>query len=173
MSLTHPLLTAYWIPYVGIGKNPTVDVVVPLTDMLNYQLADGTPQTKVVFLGAAAFSCTVANFVPPYVSINDGIMRQLTLQPGQTQTAVQQLQAAGVKVLLSIMGPNDPKIDFGWDNVPYAQAPDRFANMTAFAQWVRSELIDKYGLDGIDIDDEYGGPTRRRSLIRLRSCARR
>jgi Glycosyl hydrolases family 18 len=159
MSLSHPMLAAYWIPYVGIGQNPTVDVVVPLTDMLNYTLADGTPQTKIVFLGAAAFCCTVANFVPPYVSINSGLMQQLTLQPGQTKTAVQQLQAAGIKVLLSIMGPNDPKINFGWDNVPYARGANRFANMEAFAQWVRSELIDRYGLDGIDIDDEYGGPT--------------
>jgi Glycosyl hydrolases family 18 len=163
MSLPQPMLASYWIPYVGISNNPMQKVVVPLTDILNYVLADGTPQTKIVFLGAANFSCTPTNFQPPYVSINAGILEQLTLQPGQTQTAVQQLQAAGIKVLLSIMGPNNGIM--GWENVPYAAGADPYANMTAFAKWVKTDLIDAYGLDGIDIDDEFGGPANAQAFM--------
>src|SRR5204863_232723 len=167
MTLPHPLLASYWIPYVGIGDEPTQEmqkVVVPLPDILNYTLADGTPQTKIVFLGAAAFSCTPGDFEPPYVTINPGILDQLTLQPGETKTAVQQLQAAGIKVLLSILGSNEPK-NMGWENVPYMDGKDRYANMVAFAQWVRTELVDAYGLDGIDIDDEFGGPDNVQAFV--------
>lgn len=154
--LPQPLLASYWIPYVGIG-NPLQKVVVPLTDILNYKLADGTPQTKLVFLCAAPFSCSPTNFRPPYVSVPDGILQQLTLQPGQTRTAVQQLQDAGVKVLLTLVGNSaSGAARMGWEDIPYAQTGDRFANMLAFAQWVKTDLIDKYGLDGIDIDDEFG-----------------
>jgi hypothetical protein len=157
-QLPQPLLASYWIPYVGIGDPPHQQiVVVPLTDILNYTLADGTPQTKVVFLGAAEFSCSPGNFQPPYVSLPDGILQQLTLQPGQTQTAVQKLQAAGIKVLLSLIGNNKAANErMGWEDIPYVQDGNRFANMLAFAQWVKTNLIDKYGLDGIDIDDEFG-----------------
>jgi hypothetical protein len=151
-SLPNPLLASYWIPVVGIG-NPLQDVSVPLTDILNYTLADGLPQTQIVFLGFANFSCSPQNFQPPYITVNPGVVQQLTLQPGQTQTAVQQLQAAGIKVLLSIAGANG----MGWDNIPYGQGANKYANMIAFAQWLQTNLIDAYGLDGIDIDDEWGG----------------
>lgn len=152
-NLPNPLLASYWIPVVGVG-NPKQDVTVPLTDVLNYTLADGTPQTKIVFLGFGNFCCTPDNFQPPYISVPAGIVQQLTLQSGQTQTAVQQLQAAGIKVLLSVAGANG----MGWDNIPYAQGAFPYSNMVAFAQWVQTNLIDAYGLDGIDIDDEWGGP---------------
>jgi len=161
MTLPQPLLALYWIPYVGIGS-PIQKVVVPLTDILNYTLADGTPQAKVVFLGAADFSCTPTNFQPPYVTPNAGLLAQLVAQPGQ-QSAVQQLQAAGIKVLLSIIGPNNGIM--GWDNIPYAQGANPYANMEAFAQWVMTELVDKYGLDGIDIDDEFGGPANPQAFM--------
>ncbi len=155
-GLPQPLLAPYWIPYVGIG-NPLQDVVVPLTDILKYTLPDGTPQTKVVFLGFAAFNGTPNNFAPPYLSIPQGIIDVMTLQPGQTQTQVQQLQAAGIKVLLSVAGYNN---QMGWDNIPYGpNGKNRYQNMIAFAQWVQMNVIVKYGLDGIDIDDEWGAST--------------
>src|ERR1041384_4789734 len=117
----------YWIPVVGIGS-PTQDVTVPLTDALNYQ-------TNVVFLGFAAFTSNTA----PYITIPDTIVQQMTLQPGQSQTNVQQLQAAGIKVLLSVQGSNG----YGWDGISSSENAD-------FAQWVQTNLIEQYGLDGID-----------------------
>jgi hypothetical protein len=108
------------------------------------------------------FSCTADNFQPPYISISDGVLQQLTLQPGQTQTAVQQLQAAGVKVLLSIAGTQATQM--GWDTIPYGQGTQKYANMIAFAQWVQTNLIEAYGLDGIDIDDEWA-PTNPQTFM--------
>ena len=151
-GLPFPMLASYWIPYVGIGK-PIQKVVVPLTDILKYRLKDGTPQTKIVFLGFGNFACSAQNFAPPYVTVDPGVVQQLTLQPGQTKTAVQQLQAAGIKVLLSIAG--NGQLQMGWGAIPYGSGSARYANMLAFAQWVQTNLIDAYGLDGIDIDDEW------------------
>ena len=129
-SLPQPMLASYWIPAVGIA-----------------------PQTRIVFVGYGNFSCTPANFQPPYISIAPGVLQQLTLQPGQTQTNVQQLQAAGIKVLLSVSGTRATQM--GWDTIPYGQGPNKYADMIAFAKWVQTNLIDAYGLDGIDIDDEW------------------
>ncbi|SDN11992.1 hypothetical protein [Kriegella aquimaris] len=52
------MVSAYWLPEVGIGPaappppaltgNQTV--VVPLTDILNYTRADGSPQINVIDL---------------------------------------------------------------------------------------------------------------------------
>jgi hypothetical protein len=36
----------------------------------------------------------------------------------------------------------------GWDGVPASEN-------AKFAQWIKKEVIDKYGLDGIDIDNEF------------------
>jgi hypothetical protein len=160
-SLPNPLLASYWIPAVGIG-DPLQWVRVPLTDVLNYTLANGSSQTSIVFLGFGNFSCTPDNFQPPYITIGDEVLQQLTLQPGQTQTAVQQLQAAGVKVLLSVAGSS--ALSMGWDTIPYGQGTQKYANMIAFAQWVQTNLIEAYGLDGIDIDDEWA-PTNPQTFM--------
>lgn len=132
---TQSVLASYWIPQVGIGSQI---VEVPLTNVLSYKLPNGQPQTNVIFLASATFISSSA----PYVSIPEAIVQQMTLQPGQSQTNVQQLQAAGIKVLLTLVGSNG----FGWDGV---------SNPTDFAQWVQTNLIEAYGLDGIDIDNEF------------------
>jgi len=151
-SLPSPMLASYWIPYVGIGK-PIQKVVVPLTDILKYKLKNGTPQTQIVFLGFGNFACSASNFVPPYVAIDPGVVQQLTLQPGQSKTAVQQLQAAGIKVLLSVAG--NRQLQMGWGAIPYGTGAGRYGPMLAFAKWLRTNVVDAYGLDGIDIDDEW------------------
>ena len=56
------------------------------------------------------------------------------------------LQQAGIKVVLTVMG------DSGcvqWSSVPEAHAVE-------LANWLNKEVLQEYGLDGIDIDDEYG-----------------
>lgn len=144
------LLASYWIPDVGIGSNPMIHVQVPLTDIANYVLQDGSPQTNVVFLCSAAFTGTPENFNPPYISIPDGIMNVLVAQPGQSQSDVQQLRSLGIKVLLTIQGytPQGQPSGMGWDGVPADKNE-------AFASWIQTNVIEAYGLDGIDIDNEW------------------
>ncbi|HEV7646209.1 MAG TPA: glycosyl hydrolase family 18 protein [Pyrinomonadaceae bacterium] len=143
------VLASYWIPQVGIGPSGQMDYVdVPLTDVLNYTLPNGQPQTNIVYLFCASFTSTTAL----YVTIPDAIMQQMTLQPGQSQTNVQQLQAAGIKVLLSLIGSNG----IGWDAI---------SDPTDFAQWVSTNIVDQYGLDGIDIDNENGGATDTQNFV--------
>jgi hypothetical protein len=146
-----PALVVYWIPYVGIG-HPIQKVVVPLTDILNYERADGSPQVTAAILAAATFTGSPDNFLPPYLDLG-GLAAVLTPRTSDINGPVRQLQAHRIKVLLSIVGV----ADMGWDQVPAVQN-------AAFAQWVQSEVLDKYGLDGIDIDDEYcdlpGDPQR-------------
>ena len=146
------LLASYWIPWVGIGKDPMIKVHVPLLDITKYTLPNGNPQTNVVFLFSADFTGTPENFNEPYISIPDEIMEQLVPQPGQSKSNVQQLQALGIKVLLSIKGysPGEGESGMGWDGVP-ADKND------AFASWLQKNVIEAYGLDGIDIDNEFSG----------------
>src|SRR5829696_7292656 len=102
------LLIAYWKPDVGIGKTgPMQHVKVPITDILNYTLKDGTPQIKVVMLtaeGSPTFNGTPEKFVRPYINISDDLKNVLTVQPGQSESEVKQLQNKGIKVLLSVIG---------------------------------------------------------------------
>lgn len=135
-------LAIYWIPFVGIG-NPIQKVYLPLTDILNYKLSNGSPQASLVYLFAAKLTGSVDNFVPPYIDIDDVLLKEMTPQRGETKSNVQKLQDAGIKVVLSVLG----NTNMGWSNIPSGKQSD-------FAAWVKSNIIDKYSLDGIDIDDE-------------------
>ncbi len=63
-------------------------------------------------------------------------------------TDIRPLQQAGIKVLLTLL-PNWQ--DTGFANWTQAQA-------TAYARLV-CYIVDKYGFDGVDLDDEYAGYT--------------
>lgn len=138
------LLASYWIPQVGIGS-PEQVVAVPLTDVLSVPSGE---QPNVIFLSSATFTSSTA----PYVDIPAAIVQQMTLQPGQSQTNVQQLQAAGIKVLLTLVGSPG----YGWDGI---------SSPTDFAHWVQTNIIEQYGLDGIDIDNEYSNLTNPQSFM--------
>jgi hypothetical protein len=140
---SHPLLVVYWITYVGIG-DPLQKVYVPLLDVLNYRRPDGTPQVSAVILSSATFTGTPDDFTPPYLKIDEGVMAELMPRPGQTMSNVELLQNEGIRVLLGVVCAKQ----MGWDNISDAQNQD-------FANWVKTEVLDRYGLDGIDIDDEF------------------
>lgn len=140
------LLAVYWIPAVGISNPPKQPpgeqwVTVPLGEILAQPRVHGRPTSGVVFLGFAHF---VRNGGLVTLEIREDLMRQLQVQPGESVSHVQRLQLQGIKVLLSVQGH---KRGMGWDDLlPHERAP--------FAKYVKSDIIDLYGLDGIDIDDE-------------------
>lgn len=141
------MLVAYWLTQVGIGPPGHMDYVkVPLRAVAAQRRTDGTPQVDIVGLFAANFNGSTTNFEPPYVTIADDMLAAMVRQPGQDQSDVEYLQAQGIKVVLSILGNNQ----ITWGSVPGASA-------TKFAAWLRTEIVDRYGLDGIDMDDEQGG----------------
>jgi hypothetical protein len=140
----HPMLASYWVPAVDCASQ---SVAVPLTDILKYRLKNQSPQNAVVFLAFGRFFLKPSEFKPACVKIDQAILDQIA--------TVRKLQSAGIKVLLSIVGDHT---GLGWDTIPYAQGSKPYANMEAFAQWVRTHLVDAYGLDGIDIDDEFRNP---------------
>lgn len=143
------VLAVYWLPSVGIGpatSPPPVlpgkqTVHVPLTDVLNYTRPDGTPQISVVNLTGANFTKSTT-FQPPYLDINPELQKVLS------DGSVQQLQQAGIKVVLTIMGGGGT---FGWSSIPANQ-------VQTFVDYLNATFLDQksgYGLDGIDVDDEY------------------
>jgi hypothetical protein len=143
-SPSAPDMVVYWITRVGIGEDPEDYVAVPLTDILDYRRADGAPQVTVTILSSASFTGTPETFAPPYWDLG-ALAEVLPPRTADVVGPVQMLQAQGIKVLLCVAGSKG----MGWDLVPAAQNGD-------FAQWVQSEILELYGLDGIDIDDEWG-----------------
>ena len=140
MAFSQRMLASYWVPSVTCGS------AVPrssLTEILKYKLPSGKPQTNLVFLAFGRFFGKPDPFNPQCVKIDQGVLDQIG--------TVKQLQAAGIKVVLSIVGDHT---GLGWGSIPYGQGSARFNNMINFAQWVTG-LIQQYGLDGIDIDDEF------------------
>jgi len=103
-------------------------------------------------LFAATFTGTPDTFAPPYWDLSP--LASVLVPVSEGGGPVQQLRAAGIKVLLSAMGPNlrdehgEPLPGMGWAHVPPTQRE-------AFAEWVVKEVLEKYGLDGVDIDNEY------------------
>jgi hypothetical protein len=142
------LLAAYWIPTVGIGPDGEMqNVHVPMTEALNYQRPDGSPQVNVLNVFGATFT-TAATFAPPYLDIDP------ILEAALNDGSVQRLQEAGISVVLSIVGNNGT---YGWSNIPEESIAD-------FVSYLDQVFVSGgYQLDGIDIDDEYysglGGPS--------------
>ncbi|MCL4165436.1 UNVERIFIED_CONTAM: hypothetical protein GTU68_002704, partial [Idotea baltica] len=74
-----------------------------------------------------------------YLHINEGATANLSQVSG--------LQSKGIKVLLSVLGNHQ--------GAGFCNFPD-YASAEAFAQELKN-VVDQYGLDGIDFDDEYAG----------------
>ncbi|WP_425554401.1 endo-beta-N-acetylglucosaminidase H [Kribbella sancticallisti] len=110
--------------------------------MLNagrYRLAQGGAQ---VFDIAVIFAANI-NYdgSKAYLHFNENVQNVLD----NVATQVRPLQQKGIKVLLSILGNHQGA---GFANFPSQQAADAFAQELA-------DAVTRYGLDGIDFDDEY------------------
>ncbi|MBV8685199.1 MAG: hypothetical protein JOZ90_13890 [Alphaproteobacteria bacterium] len=116
-------------------------VHVPLLDILNYKRADGSLQVDVVNLWGASFTL-------PSVFPTIPLALDPDLEKALTDGSVQKLQAAGVKVVLTIAGSGGNSV--GWDSVPAA-------SIYPFAKYLDETILGEagYGLDGVDIDAEY------------------
>jgi hypothetical protein len=130
-----------------------------------YKLADGRPAINV----ACIFAGNYAAATPPYLRANNN--NPPTTNPFNTNIqrvlddgSVKYLQDEGLKVLLTVTN--------GWQPVGWSEFTSD-ADAKAFAQYLETEVVDKYGLDGIDIDDEYStGAANDTSLIMVTSIMR-
>lgn len=140
--MPYPQLFAYWLPTVGIGPAPMQEVHVPLTDVLNYRRGDGSLQINVVNLNGANFNVAENFDTAPLVL--DPIL-ETALNDG----SVAKLQAAGMKVMLTITGSgNAPGTPIGWGSLSTAQTQ-------TLVEYFNAQVLGTWGLDGIDIDNEY------------------
>lgn len=143
---TTKMVSAYWLPEVGIGPAyppPPVlpdmqTVVVPLTDILKFTRPDGSPQINVVNLMGATFTQST-DFNPPYLDFAPNLLS--LLENGEYKS----LQKAGIKIVLTILGNNG----YGWSSIPPAK-------IQPFVNYLNETFIHAgYHLDGIDVDNEY------------------
>ncbi len=131
-------------------KTPKVTIYVETNDVnpLNagdYMLSDGTAYADIVeFFAANLNKETVNGVVRPTLYLNDKMTN--LLENGGAAKYVKGLQDKGIKVVLTIL-PNWQNIDFTSLNDTQA---DQLAQILAYA-------VEKYGLDGIGFDNEYGG----------------
>jgi len=109
-----------------------------LANVGRYQLADGANAFDVAIIFAANINWDGTKAV---LYNNDKV--QATLDDAATQ--IKPLQAKGIKVSLSILGNHQGA---GIANFPTQAAAADFAAQV-------SATVTKYGLDGVDLDDEY------------------
>jgi hypothetical protein len=109
-----------------------------LANVGRYTLADGSNAFDVAIIFAANIDYDGSK---AQLSFNDNV--QKTLDDAATQ--IRPLQAKGIKVSLSILGNHQGA---GFANFPTQAAAADFAGQVSAA-------VTKYGLDGVDLDDEY------------------
>jgi len=122
-----------------------------LTALGGLRNPDGSPMIDVVCLFAGNYAADQ----PPYLRAenNDPPTTKplnASIQNVLDDGSVKVLQAEGIKVLLTVMNGHAP---VGWSE--FTSETDA----QAFAQYLQTDIVDAYGLDGIDIDDEYSSGT--------------
>ncbi|MGE0143670.1 MAG: glycosyl hydrolase family 18 protein [Planctomycetota bacterium] len=139
--------------------------VAAVKDIASWRRADGTAAVRFVCIFAANYASATSPFLraennqPPTADqFNPNIQSVLD------SDAVAYLQSQGIKVLLTITN--------GWSDVGWSQFRTE-ASATAFVDYL-IELVEHYGLDGIDIDDEYSqGQPITNSLAMVTTLMRR
>lgn len=122
-----------------------------------YVLPDGTPAIDVVCIFAANYA---TNTIPMLRANNNNPITQnpfnTNIQSVLSSGLVQTLQSKGITVLLTIMNAHTKT---GW-----SQFTDQ-STAQKFADYLNTDVVTPYELDGIDIDDEYSaGPANNTSL---------
>lgn len=120
--------------YVEVNNNSMLNVG-------KYTLAsDGDNVFDVAVIFAANINYDTAT-KSAYLYFNENVQRVLD----NAATQIRPLQQKGIKVVLSVLGNHQGA---GFANFPSQQAASAFAGQL-------SDAVAKYGLDGIDFDDEY------------------
>lgn len=119
------------VAYVEVNNNGMENVG-------KYTLSDGSPVFDVAVIFAANINYDGAN---AYLYFNPQVQSVLD----NAETTIRPLQQKGIKVVLSILGNHQGA---GFANFPSQQAASAFAGQLA-------DAVARYGLDGIDLDDEY------------------
>jgi hypothetical protein len=148
-SLPENLVNAYWLPEVGIGpENPAPGVMpgkqivqVPLSELLNYKNPDGSPQINVINLFGTTFTNPSDFSKGNYLNFDANLLKELN------SGIVPKLQAAGINVVLTIVGAGGTSV--GWSTIPENE-------IQGFVDYLDQKFLNgTFNLNGIDIDDEY------------------
>lgn len=151
--------------HAASGGGPTSIAYVEVNDadlanVGSYRLADGGNAFDVAIIFAANIN---HDGVQAQLHLNERV--QWTLNNAATQ--IRPLQARGIKVLLSVLGNHQGA---GISNFTTPTQADAFAAQVA-------DTVTRYGLDGVDLDDEYSdyGSTGRpgRTSSRSGGCSPR
>jgi hypothetical protein len=124
---TDPLTAAY----VEVNSNE-------LRTVGDYELADGSNAFDVAIIFAANIN---SDGNAATLHLND----QVTATLENADTQIRPLQDKGIKVTLSLLGNHQAA---GFANFPSQPAAAAFADQVA-------AVVEQYGLDGVDIDDEW------------------
>ena len=150
-------------PLVTLYINPQSSQ--QLRDISNVTLPDGSRAVDFVCLFAGNYAAGTRpylranNDTPPTTRpLNKSI--QEVLDDGSTAY----LQGKGIKVLLTVLNGHKP---VGWSEFTSQSAAEDFA------AYLKTDIVDPYSLDGIDIDDEYSsGDPNDTSLIMVTTLMR-
>ncbi|MFI7312382.1 endo-beta-N-acetylglucosaminidase H [Streptomyces hygroscopicus] len=122
------------VAYVEVNNNS-------MRNVGKYTLANGGGNVfDVAVVFAANINYDTATKAA-YLHFNENVQRVLD----NAATEIRPLQRKGIKVVLSVLGNHQGA---GFANFPSQQAASAFAKQL-------SDAVAKYGLDGIDFDDEY------------------
>ncbi|MEV5978383.1 endo-beta-N-acetylglucosaminidase H [Streptomyces sp. NPDC052114] len=122
------------VAYVEVNNNSMLNVG-------KYTLANGGGNAFDVAVIFAANINYDTSKKAAYLHFNENVQRVLD----NAETQIRPLQQKGIKVVLSVLGNHQGA---GFANFPSQQAASAFAKQM-------SDTVTKYGLDGIDFDDEY------------------
>lgn len=124
------------ICYVEVNNNNMLNVGSYTLQNTNRQLFD----VAIIFAANINYDVSKSR---AYISNNNNVTKVLN----DVNTYVRPLQQKGIKVLLDILGNHQGA---GISNFPNREAARDFARQLAHTVYT-------YGLDGIDLDDEYAG----------------
>lgn len=126
------------------AEDPTTVAYVEVNDnelrhVGDYELEDGSNAFDIAIIFAANINTDASG--DAVLHLNEQV--QATLDDAARQ--IRPLQEQGIKVTLSLLGNHDSS---GFANFPSQAAAEDFAGQVA-------DVVTRYGLDGVDIDDEW------------------